>query len=166
MSDIQIASYQAGDETAMAAIAPRAFGVWARYGIDYSLPRDRVEEEYREEALGYAEQVRAADPNLAVFVARLDGAIVGYIALGIDLHRTRRFDMKWGQLISLAVDPDYHHRGVGKALVARAMAWFREERCEYVEVQTDQNNIAAIRTYEGAGFRTIYCGLTLSQPLD
>ncbi len=166
MSDLLISPYQAGDEVAMAAIAPRAFGVWARYGIDYSLPRDRVEDEYREEALGYAETIRAADPNLAVFVARLDDAIVGYIVIGIDLHRTRRFGVKWGQLISLAVDPDFHHRGIGKALVARAMAWFREERCEYLDVETDQNNVAAIRTYEGAGFRTIYSGLHLSQRLD
>ncbi len=51
------------------------------------------------------------------------------------------------------------------ALVARAMQWFRDQGCEYVEVGTDQNNIAAIRTYEGAGFRTIYCSLTLSQRL-
>jgi len=166
MSDLAIAPYQAGDESAMAAIAPRAFGVWARYGIDYSLPRDRVEAEYCDEALGYAEKIRAADPNLAVFVARLDGAIVGYIAIGIDVHRTQRFGMKWGQLISLAVDPDFHHRGVGKALVARAMEWFRQQRCEYLEVVTDQNNVAAIRTYEGAGFRTIYSGLSLSQRLD
>jgi len=36
---------------------------------------------------------------------------------------------------------------------------------KYVEVGTDQNNIAAIRTYEKNGFRVIYSGITLSQYL-
>jgi len=165
MSEIVIAEYECGDEERMAAIAPRAFGVWARYGIDYSLPRDKVEEEYRQEALGYAAQVRQGRPDISIFTAKLDGFLIGYIVVRLDEYRTRRFGLKWGNLQSLAVDPDYHHRGIGKALIARAMQWFRDQGCEYVEVTTDQNNIAAIRAYEGAGFRTIYCSLTLSQYL-
>lgn len=165
MSEVSIGEYQPGDEERMAAIAPRAFGVWARYGIDYTLPRDKVEDEYRHEALHYAAQVREGRPEIAIFTAKLDGFLVGYIVVRLDEYRTQRFGMKWGNLQSLAVDPDYHHRGIGKALVARAMQWFRDQGCEYIEVVTDQNNIAAIRTYEGAGFRTIYCSLTLSQRL-
>jgi ribosomal protein S18 acetylase RimI-like enzyme len=127
------------------------------------LPRDRVEQEYREEALGYATRVTQGDRTIAIFVARWNELVVGYIVIGISEHETRRFGMKWGNIISLAVDPEYHHRGIGKALVAQAMDWFRKQKCEYVQVSTDQNNIAAIRTYEGAGFRVIYGGLTLSQ---
>ena len=55
---------------------------------------------------------------------------------------------------------------IGTKLIQRAMQWFREQRCEYIEVPTDQNNIAAIRAYEAAGFRVIYCGMILSQKLE
>jgi ribosomal protein S18 acetylase RimI-like enzyme len=165
MQQLIIDEYRAGDEERLRAIAPRAFGVWARYGIDYSLPRPKVEEEYRAEVQGYADRVRRGDPHLAMFVARLAGMVVGYVVVGLDDYRSKRFGLRWGNLISLAVDPDYHHRGIGKALVARAVEWFRAQGCQYVEVTTDQNNIAAIRTYEGAGFRTIYASLTLSMRL-
>lgn len=166
MSDLLIRDYQPGDEERMAAIAPRAFRVWARYGIDYSLPRESVDAEYREEALGYAERMRAGEKGLAVFVATFDQRIIGYIVVRLRPDLAARFGMKWGELRSLAVDPDFHHKGAGKALVARAMDWYREQGCKYLEVVTDQNNVAAIRTYEGAGFRTIYSAVTLSQRLD
>ncbi len=165
MAEVVIDVYKPGDEERMMDIAPRAFGVWARYGIDYQLPRDRVEKAYRDEALSYAQRAKEGQEGFALFVARMDGNVVGYIAVGVDKRRSEMFGMKWGQIISLAVDPDFHHRGIGKALVARAMEWFREQGCEYLEVVTDQNNIAAIRTYEGAGFRVIYSGITLSRKL-
>lgn len=166
MSEFAIDCYRPGDEEWMVHIAPRAFGVWARFGIDYSLPRDRVDELYRQEAAGYAERAARGEPGFSLFVARQKGRVVGYIAIGVNQHRSEWFGFKWGSIISLAVDPDFHHRGIGKALVARAMQWFRDQGCRYVEVSTDQNNIAAIRTYEGAGFRVIYSGLTLSQWME
>ena len=166
MQQIIVDEYRPGDEERMAEIAPRAFSVFTRLALDYTLPRDKVAEAQREEALGYANRARAGEEGFAVFTARLNGLLIGYIAVGINRERTRRFGMKWGVIISLAVDPDYHHRGAGKALVARAVEWFKEQGCRYAEVSTDQNNIAAIRTYEGAGFRTIYSGVTLSQLLE
>ncbi len=165
MPSFVIEDYRPGDERRMMEIAPRAFGVWARYGIDYSLPRDAVEEGYREEARGYAERIKAGEEGLQVFIARREGEVAGYIVVVTDQAKSRRFGMKWGVIVSLAVDPEYHHGGIGKALVARAMEWFGEQQCRYLEVSTDQNNIAAIRTYEGAGFRAIYSGITLSRRL-
>ncbi len=53
---MQIEQYRSGDEWGMERIAPRAFGVWARYGIDYSLPREAVSRAYSEEALEHARQ--------------------------------------------------------------------------------------------------------------
>ena len=158
-----IDTYQPGDEERMMDIAPRAFGVLARYGIDYQLPRDRVEQMYRDEAKGYADIAREGRPDWAVFVARRDGHLIGYIAVRVNHELTERFGLKWGQIVSLAVDPDFHHQGTGKALVARAMEWFDEQECEYLEVITDQNNPSAIRTYEGAGFRVLHSPITLTQ---
>jgi len=160
---VTIDSYRRGDYARMSEIAPRAFGVWARYGIDRTLPRDRVDELYRDEALSYAGRVDQGERGLAIVVARDAGRLLGYIVVGIDDELSRRFGLRWGRIISLAVDPDRHGEGIGPQLVAAAMDWFRSQACQHLEVWTDQNNIAAIRTYEGAGFRVIYCGVALSQ---
>ncbi len=162
---VTIEPYAPGDAEPMSQIAPQAFGVWARYGIDRTLPREKTEELYRDEALSYAQRVEHADPHLAVLVARDAGELVGYIVVGVEEELSRRFGLQYGRIISLAVDPPRHGRKIGPQLVAAAMQWFRDRDCRQVEVWTDQNNIAAIRTYEGAGFRVIYCGLALSQRL-
>jgi dTDP-4-amino-4,6-dideoxy-D-galactose acyltransferase len=162
---IEIAPYQSGDVRRMTEIAPDAFGVWARYGIDRTLPRDRVEQLYRDETCGYAERADAGDANLAILCARDGGHVVGYIVVGVEEGLSRALGMRWGRIISLAVDPPRHGERIGPKLVAAGMGWLREQKCEHVEVWTDLNNIAAIRTYEGAGFRVIYAGVTLSQRL-
>ncbi|MGD9518331.1 MAG: GNAT family N-acetyltransferase [Armatimonadota bacterium] len=51
--------------------------------------------------------------------------------------------MKWGDIISLAVAPDYYHRGIGKALVIKNMGWLSQQGWEYV--QETYQNMAAIR---------------------
>lgn len=162
---IRIERYRRGDSGRMQAIAPKAFGVWARYGIDRTLPRERVEALYRREAQGYADRAEAGDPSICVLVARDGDELVGYIVAGVDEALSQTFGFRWGRIISLAVDPPRHGEGIGPRLVSAAMDWFRHERCRYVEVWTDLNNIAAIRTYENAGFRVIYSGVALSQLL-
>jgi len=162
---IEIAPYRRGDVVRMKEIAPQAFGVWARYGIDRTLPRERVEQLYRDEAQGYADRAEARDPNLAVLVARDEGHVVGYIVVGTDEGLSRAFGFRWGRIISLAVDPPRQGERIGPRLVEAGLGWLRAQGCRHVEVWTDVNNIAAIRTYEGAGFRVIYSGLALSQRL-
>ena len=160
---IEIDEYQAGDEVRMGEIATRAFARFARHGIDYTLPRDLVAEHYSDEVLDYASRCADGEKDLQVFVARRGGEVLGHIVVRINHGDSQQFRMRWGVIQSLAVDPDCHHQGIGTRLVAAAMEWFRHEHCEYVEVGTDQNNIAAIRLYEAAGFRVIHCGITLSQ---
>ena len=163
---VEINQYRPGDEARMAEIATRAFARFARHGIDYILPRDRVDEYYSEEVLDYTRRCTGGEKDLQVFVACREGQVVGHVILGIDRRQSQQFRMRWGVIRSLVVDPDCHHQGIGTNLVEAAMEWFRDEHCEYVEVYTDQNNIAAIRMYETAGFRVIHCGLTLSQRIE
>ncbi|MBM3472158.1 MAG: GNAT family N-acetyltransferase [Armatimonadetes bacterium] len=162
---IEIGPYRHGDSVRLKEIAPHAFGVWARFGIDRTLPRDRVEALYRNEAQGYADRAESRDPTLAVLVARDEGRVVGYIVVSLDEGLSKTFGFRWGRITSLAVDPPRHGERIGPQLVAAGMAWLREQQCRYVEVWTDLNNIAAIRTYEAAGFRVIYSGVALSQLL-
>ena len=160
---IAIDEYQPGDEVKMAEIAPRAFARFARHGIDYTLPRERVDEYYSDEAMDYARSCADGEKDLQVFVARRGGEVLGHVVVRINHGDSQQFRMRWGVIQSLAVDPDCHHQGIGTDLAEAAMQWFRGQHCEYVEVYTDQNNIAAIRLYEAAGFRVIHCGITLSQ---
>ncbi len=166
MVTITIDEYKPGDEERMMDIAARAFSRLTRYALDFMLPPEKVEKFLRDEARDYARRAEQGVEGFAVFVARRQQRVVGYIVVGLDHTRSQEFGMTWGIIISLAVDSDYHHQGIGTALIKRAMQWFREQGCEYLEVLTDQNNIAAIRAYEGAGFRVIYSGLTLSQKLS
>jgi len=162
---VEIDDYRAGDEVRMGEIAARAFARFARHGIDYTLPRDLVAEYYSDEVLDYASRCADGEKDLQVFVARRGGEVLGHVVVRINHGDSQQFRMRWGVIQSLAVEPDCHHQGIGTKLVDAAMQWFRDEHCEYVEVYTDQNNIAAIRLYEAAGFRVIHCGLTLSQRL-
>ncbi|MCK4323666.1 MAG: GNAT family N-acetyltransferase [Armatimonadetes bacterium] len=163
---VEIDDYRAGDEVRMAEIAARAFARFARHGIDYTLPRELVDEYYSDEVLDYASRCADGEKDLQAFVARRGGEVLGHVVVRINHGDSQQFQRRWGVIQSLAVDPDYHHQGIGTKLIEAAMRWFRDQLCEYVEVGTDQNNIAAIRLYEAAGFRVIYSGLTLSQRLE
>ena len=163
---LKIRRFREGDEVRMRQIAPRAFGVYARYGIDKTLPRDKVHECYRREVDGYAERMRKRDDTVQVFVAELDGTVAGYIIVGVNEHVSMIFGFKWGSIVSLAVDPKLHGRGIGTKLIAKGLTWLRERGVRHAQVSTDQNNIAAIRAYEKNGFRVIYSGITLSQYLQ
>lgn len=160
---VVITPYQAGDEARMVEIAPKAFGVWARYGIDRTLPRDKVDKLYRDEAGTYARRAHEREADFAVLVARDGPHVVGYIVVGVDAGLSQLFELRWGRIISLAVDPPRQGERIGPKLVEAGMTWLRDAGCRHVEVWTDQNNIAAIRTYESAGFRVIYSGVALSQ---
>lgn len=166
MMTTTIEKCEAGDEPRMSEIAARAFSRFTRYALDFMLPPDKVENFLRDEALDFARRAQQEAEGFAIFVARRHKLVVGYIVLGIDQFRSEHFGLTWGIIISLAVDPDYHHQGIGKALIQRGKEWFAQQRCEYLEVLTDLTNVAAIRAYEGAGFRAIYSSITLSQKLS
>ena len=164
MADIR--EFQRGDEIRMEEIAPRAFGVWTRLALDKTLPKDKTAEYLIRETAWYANRVSRKERDFGVLIAEEDENVVGYIVVGIDRVRSEVFGFLWGHIISLAVDPDCHGRGIGSALIAAGLDWFRSKGVRHVEVLTDQNNIAAIRAYEKNNFRVIYSSLVLSQYLE
>jgi len=156
------------DKDRIVKIAPRAFmgmGL-ARLSIDKTLPKGSVKRAYEREVEGYIEKALRGEGDIKFLVAEEDGLPVGYIVLGVSKERTEIFGFKWGMIVSLAVDPDWWGKGIGTKLVEEGLKQLRDMGVEYVEVFTDQNNIAAIRTYEKNGFRVIYSGILLSQYLE
>ena len=164
MADIR--EFQRGDETRMQEIAPRAFSVWTRLALDKTLPEEKTAEYLRKEAAWYANRVSRKEKGFGVLVAEEDENVLGYIAFGVDKVRSEIYGFLWGHIISLAVDPDYHGRGIGSELIAAGLDWLKNKGVKCAEVLTDQNNIAAIRAYEKNNFRVIYSSLVLSQYLD
>jgi ribosomal protein S18 acetylase RimI-like enzyme len=88
-----------------------------------------------------AEFWRSLDPSLVrLYVAELDGAVVGY-----GLLRQPLYGAWW---VSLAVAPDHRGRGIGAELYAR----LAELAGTYVWAEIRRDNIASQRAAEKAGY--------------
>jgi ribosomal protein S18 acetylase RimI-like enzyme len=100
-----------------------------------------------------AEAVAATcrDQNNHVWVAEIDGALAGFVA--VVFHE----NPKRGEIDMLAVDPDWQRRGVGGALTSFALDQMRAAGVTLAEVGTggDPGHAPARRTYEKAGFTAL-----------
>lgn len=81
------------------------------------------------------------------------GAVVGYAVTGQAADR--------GYLQRLAVDPDHHRLGIGRALVADALGWLVRRGCRSAVVNTQETNAGALALYEACGFVTEPLGLVV-----
>lgn len=88
-------------------------------------------------------------------VAETDGDIVGYIMCRIETG-VPSFKIlgitKKGHVISIAVLPDYHRKGIGYSLIdqaTKAMTSYKAKEC-YLEVR--ESNLPAVKLYKKLGF--------------
>ncbi|MEN6302666.1 MAG: N-acetyltransferase, partial [Armatimonadia bacterium] len=58
-------------------------------------------------------------------------------------------------ILSIAVDPDCHRRGVGGELLKRGLQYLQEQGAEQVRLEVRPDNPAAVHLYEKFGFRTV-----------
>ena len=84
----------------------------------------------------------SAEENDLVFAAKEGDAVVGCLLL-------RTLDNGKGKLRQMAVDPDYQHRGIGRALLDAAEAYALEEGLLWLELHARQE---AVAFYENAGY--------------
>jgi RimJ/RimL family protein N-acetyltransferase len=89
---------------------------------------------------------RSADA--AVFVAAAAPGVVGRLSLARDSHPASAHVADLG----LMVAPSYRRRGIGRALLARAVEWGRAAGIEKLELHVFPHNEPAIRLYESFGF--------------
>ena len=83
----------------------------------------------------------------AVFVPVVDGKAAGYVTCTQDAESARR-----GWIGLLGVGAEAQGRGVGSALVKRAIEWFQEAGMDEVRVVTQGRNEGAQRVYRRCGF--------------
>lgn len=99
------------------------------------------------------------DPSQQVFVCGLLGEPTGYIA-----SRVSGTDV--GVIGLIAVEESSRGKGLGAALVRRAIRWFSDREVNRAEVTTQGNNQAAQRLYEGLGFETTTTSVWLHRWLE
>lgn len=95
-------------------------------------------------------------------VAEDDGKIVGYIMCRIELGLSN-FGlgglMKKGHIVSVAVLPNYRRKGVGQALIVKAMEGMKLYNAKQCFLEVRVTNTPAINLYKKLGFqvtRTIH----------
>lgn len=84
----------------------------------------------------------------AVFVARKDKRIVGFIAVNTQFVDKSRV----GNIVLLATHPDSRRSGVGTGLLRTGIEWFAN-RADYCSVTTEMTNLSAMGVYGSAGYR-------------
>jgi L-phenylalanine/L-methionine N-acetyltransferase len=89
-------------------------------------------------------------PDAAVFLAEIDGLVVGRLSLGRDPHPASQHVADLGLMVAAA----YRRRGVGRALLDEAVAWARRSGVRKLELHVFRWNEPAIRLYERFGFES------------
>ena len=87
-------------------------------------------------------------PHAAVFVAEEDGEIVGRLSVARDPHPASFHVADLG----LMVVASHRRRGVGRALLQRAVEWAGDSRVRKLELHVIPHNAPAIALYESFGF--------------
>jgi ribosomal protein S18 acetylase RimI-like enzyme len=88
------------------------------------------------------------DPAMSTWVADVDGAVAGFVAVRLDAAE------RLGEIHMVAVDPGHQRRGIGSALTACAIDRMRDAGMSVAMVETggDPGHGPARRTYQRAGF--------------
>lgn len=115
-------------------------GRYSRFKLDRNLPAGSYERLYTRWIEQSVNKAIASD----VFCYMMDGGPRGLLTL----------DFRDGQgVIGLvAVDEEYQHRGIGKALVKHAVSYVYEHQGVGLRVATQMDNELACRLYSGCGF--------------
>ncbi len=86
--------------------------------------------------------------DAAVFVVDDDGEVVGRLSLARDPHPASRHVADLGLMVALS----HRRRGLGRALLARAVSWARQSGVRKLELHVFPWNLPAIALYESFGF--------------
>ncbi len=114
----------------------------SRFYHDPGFPRELCDKLYET----WIERSVTSDFAQQVFVAELNGRLVGYVSCHLDTRGAR--------IGLLAVDEQARGRGFGTRLIRQALYFFREHSCTSVTVVTQGRNLGAQRLYQKSGFRT------------
>lgn len=81
-------------------------------------------------------------------IAENEGKVIGFVVLVLTLDGD-------GRIFSLAVDPKYRGKGVGKTLLKATFNTLRKRKIAYVWLEVRANNPVAQRLYRSMGFMEV-----------
>ena len=93
---------------------------------------------------GWLERLDAGAESALTLVAEVDRRAIGQLDLWVTHGRAE---------LGMAILDGYRGRGIGSALMERAVAWARERGLAKVSLEVWPHNTAAIGLYEKFGFR-------------
>ncbi len=90
----------------------------------------------------------ATIPTLPTFLAKMDDKVIGFLSL-------KQHNPYSAEIYVMGVLPDFHHGGIGRALMENAEGYAKSQRIEYLQVKTlgpsnDDPNYASTRTFYSA----------------
>jgi len=85
------------------------------------------------------------NPEKVIFFADVDGKPIGQIKMVPWWN-------KFTYIEELTVDTQFRGKGVGRALLTRAIEWAKEQHFPGVTLETQDNNVPACKLYEKCGF--------------
>ena len=149
-SDFHVRLAHPDEMETVASIAHRAFQSF-RLRVDPQIPESRARHSRREWVRnGFKGRAEA------IYVAAIGNQLVGFALLRSKVSRglSERSTEKIGEIELIAVDPAFHGKGIGKALVAEAIRHYQGKTSE-IQVGTQAKNLRAIGLYIRMGFSVV-----------
>jgi ribosomal protein S18 acetylase RimI-like enzyme len=111
---------------------------------------------------GYASYLgtQLTDDKVIILVAEQDGVVVGYTYAGMEGWDYMQLRGPAGALYDIVVDPPSRGSGIGRALLERVIAELAARGAPRVVLSTAEQNVAAQRLFERAGFRRTMIEMT------
>lgn len=89
-------------------------------------------------------------PGQGLFVAEKDGALIGWLHIQ---ERPALHTPRAAEVTAVVVDTAHRGTGCGRALMARAEAWAREQHCQVLALRSGIDREDAHRLYTSLGFQ-------------
>jgi ribosomal protein S18 acetylase RimI-like enzyme len=95
-------------------------------------------------------------PDSALLVAEHEGRVVGAVLVAVreTLPAPTLVARRLAMLDSIAVKQEFRRSGIGRALMAGAAQWAREQGASQIELSVYEFNRPALAFYRKLGFRT------------
>ena len=139
---IEVRRYETRDRDAVLTLAPRLVE-----GVAPWRPAEAV----RTAVVGWVVEAlaRSTEPGRFVYVAEVDGEVVGFVSGEERTHWSGELDLYVGEL---AVAPECEGKGIGRALMAAVTEYAEQHRIHRITLETGAANEAALAFYHRLGF--------------
>jgi ribosomal protein S18 acetylase RimI-like enzyme len=128
----------------------------------YRFDQDRFMAPRPDSAEGYAWflQSQLKQPDVVVFVAERDGAVVGYVYAGLEPTSWKELRDMAGFIHDVVIEDSSRRLGIATLLVEAATEWLRAHGAPRVLLWTAERNPAAQELFHRLGFRRTMIEMT------